>query len=865
MTAMESGAALTFFFSDIEGSTRAAAALGDRFAAALEGHRRAVRSALAAAGGIEVSTAGDSFFAVFSSAAAAVTAAAAIQREPDAPEDVVPLRARIGLHSGQALRIGDDYVGIDVHRAARIADAGHGGQILVSATTRDALLDRLPASLSLVDLGRHRLKDVGPERLWQLAGDGLPAGPFPNLRSLEAHPTNLPPETTPFLGRAREFEELRALVMAERLVTVTGPGGIGKTRLAVAVARSLVAELADGVFHLDLASTTDTASAVSALVEVLGLRIEPNEQPLDALLDRLRSRDLLVVLDTADRVEGLGALAAAVASACPRVHVMVTSRSPLHVRAERDYPLGPLAADAGIELYASRAMAVRLGFQLDDATRPEVARLVARLDGLPLAIELAAARARLLTPTALLDRLGRRLPALGESSRDAPDRQRTLQATIAWSCELLTPDEQAVFEQLGVLEGTFDLTAIEAIALVPGRADVPSIVEALADRSLLRPEEASDGEPRFRLLGPMREFALDALRSRSAESDALERHAVYWGDLVRETASKLDRDIGMEAVERIGNAEPNVRAALEWLLAHQPPVAVELIASLGRYWRLRGRTAEGLSWLARARDADGDVSWQARADVLFWMGALQDDAARPEEAMASMEAALELRRAHGDEFGIARAMNSLGAIARSLGDLERSERLLEESIERSQALGDRRGVAMSLSNLGIVATDRGRHDVAAAYLARAQAIDEELGGADVIVGSTNLATTLIRAGRIDEGLARLQGALPGIARLDDAELVEQALSALAVASLDRGVEATMAARLALAADALAAAQSGQLLAPDRGALDELIARASAPVTSEELAAIRSEVRAVDVDAGLALARNALEILARSAA
>jgi predicted ATPase/class 3 adenylate cyclase len=859
MAAMERGDGLTFFFSDIEGSTRAATALGEQFADALELHRRAVRTAFAAAGGTEVSTAGDSFFAVFPDATSALAAAVEVQRGSAWESSASVLRARIGLHTGHAVRVGDDYLGLDVHRAARIADAGHGGQILVSESTREAVVAALPASLSLVDLGRHRLKDIGPERLWQVAGDGLPAGPFPSPRSLEAHPTNLPAEATELIDREREQGELGELVMGERLVTVTGAGGIGKTRLAIAVARSLVDQLADGVFHLDLASTTAVDAVVSSLIEILALRIDAGQSPLAGLLDRLRNRDLLLVLDTADRVEGLASLAAAVAAACARVHLLVTSRSPLRIKAEREYPLAPLASGPAIDLYVARAAAIRPGFRPDRETRADVARLVERLDGLPLAIELAAARARLLTPAAVLDRLERRLPALGEADRDAPDRQRTVQATIAWSCELLAPPEQAVFRQLGVLEGSFDLGAIEGIVTVQEEVDVTSLVEALVDRSLLVAAAGTDGEPRFRMLAPMREFALDALRSDGSEATTRERHASYWADMLRAAASELDRDAAMEAVLRIGRDEPNIRAALEWFLTNRSEVGAELIACLGRYWRLRGREAEGLPWLGRALAVADGSGPATRADLLFWLGALEDDSGRPAEAAGHIEAALALRRELGDERGIARALNSLGVVARSLGDLERAETLLEESIERARASSDQRGIAMSLNNLGIVASDRGRHDVAVDLMSRALEIDTELGGAYIFIGAANLATMLIRAGRMDDGLERLREALPGIEDIDDSDLVIEALGSVAAVALARG-DATAAARLSLAAEALAAAERKPFHPMDRRALDDSIAGASARVAPAQLAAIRGEVLAVDVPAGLALLRNAVEML-----
>jgi predicted ATPase/class 3 adenylate cyclase len=845
-----------FLFTDVEGSTRAATALGSSFAGALDTHRRIVRAAINGYGGREVSTAGDSFFAVFPDPAAAVAAAIEIQRNTEATPASSRLRARIGLHAGQALRVGDDYVGIDVHRAARISDAGHGGQILISDETVRLLDGRLPAGVALVDLGRHRLKDVGPERLWKVIGDGVPTGPFPPPRSLEAHPSNLPAETNDFVDRTREREELGSLVRQVPLVSLTGPGGIGKTRLAIAVARSLIEHFGDGVFHVDVALAPDAGHVVPALIERIGLRVGPDEDPLPALLDRLRNRDVLIVLDTADRVAGLPDLVAAIASACPRVRVLVTSRSPLHLAAEREYPVGALPASAAVELYAVRAEAIRPGFSLDGRTRAAVQQVVERLDRIPLAVELAAARARLLSPAALLDRLERRLPALGEASRDAPDRQRTLQATIAWSCELLTPSERGVFEQLGVFEGSFDLEALEAILDVPAGEDIPTIVEALVDRSLVVVDlEAAEG-PRFRLLGPMREFAAEALASSGGEPAARERHAAYWAELTTRESANLDGDHGLEAIARIGRDEPNIHRALEWLMERELGTAAALIVGLSRYWRLRGRVTEGLAWLDRAAAVSSVLSPAVRASLLFWKGALEDDARRPEDAARSLNAALALRRELGDERGIARALNSLGVVTRSLGKLDEAERMLQESMERAAAIGDRRAVAMALSNQAIVAEDREDHHAAADYATRALDIDRELGGAYVIVGTANLAVTLVRAGRIDEGLARLREALPGIRELDDPDLVIEVLAALAEAALAGG-RPEDAARLGLAATALAAVERRPLHPSDRAKVETLVERAAASLSGETLASLRGQAATVDLQAGLALAAKEL--------
>jgi predicted ATPase/class 3 adenylate cyclase len=868
------GGALTFFFSDIEGSTQLAAALGERFAEVLGEHRAIVRTAFGAHRGTEVSTSGDSFFAVFASPVDALLAAAAVQRDLAPPlAGGTRVRVRIGLHTGHAVRVGDDYLGLDVHRAARIADAGHGGQVLVSESTRGGSVDPLPEGLVLRDLGRHRLKDIGPERLWQLAGPGLPAGPFPVPRSLEAHPTNLPADVSPFVDREADRQAVTALVRTAPVVTVLGAGGIGKTRLAIEVARSLVEAFPDGVFQLDLAAIQDADVAAASLAEVMGLPPIADQPPLVGLLDRLRNRELLLVLDTADRVADLPGLVANIAAACPRIRVLVTSRSPLHVAAEREYVLAPLEATAAIELFAARAAAVRPGFSLDSATRTTVARLVGRLDGIPLAIELAAARARLLAPAALLDRLERRLPAFGGGARDLPARQRTLRDTIAWSYELLGPAEQSLFAKLGVFAGSFDLAALEAVASLPEESDALALVEQLVDRSLVV-SEPSDDEPRFRLLAPIREFAAEMLEARDDVEAVRERHAQHWVAFVRERAPALVGSEDLAAVAALRSRETEIRAALDWLLAPLPEapageretvareraaLALDMSGLLGRYWWIRGRVHEGSGWLERALAVASDAGAHDRARALYWAGVMLDDIRQPGEARERLESALTLFEQLDDQTAAARVLNSLGVVARSLGDASGAEALLEASIEQKRRLGDQAGIAVSLSNLGVVAGDRGDHARAAELFADALAIDESLGAVgNVALARANLGETLVRAGRLEDGLAQIRRALPGIAELEDPDEVATLLVSLAHARLDNAgpVSAEDVARLILASEALRERERIPLRTMDRAEVDDLLRRTSDLLEPGSLDEIRVEVSAIDLPAAIALAGSA---------
>jgi predicted ATPase/class 3 adenylate cyclase len=909
---------LTFFFSDIEGSTRAATALGDRFASALEAHRRDVRRAFAEHRGVEVSTAGDSFFAVFDAPGDAIGAAVAIQRTlASAAGGANGLRARIGLHSGTAVRVGADYLGLDVHRAARVADAGHGGQILVSGATREALEDALPDGVSLVDLGRHRLKDVGPMRLWLAAGAGLPPGPFPPPRSLEAHPSNLPAGGPAIIGRDRERATLARLLAGGPVVSVTGPAGIGKSRLAIEVARAVVADFADGVFYVELATMPDAAAAAASLADVAGVRLGADDPALPALIERFRDSDVLIMFDTADRVVGLPSLVAAIAGACPRIRVLVTTRTRLRIAAERELSVAPLPVAAAAELFARRAAEVRPGFLMDPATRRVVERLVTHLDGIPLAIELAAARVRLFSPAALVDRLERRLPALGEAAADAPERQRTLQAAIAWSVELLTPVERSAFAQLGVFAGSFDLLAAEAV-IDAADSDALSTLEQLVDRSLVTAEapglphagedaptpisgdsdsadaggaaveragvgaveaaavdavEAAgvDSGPRFRLLGPIRDFALDTLRAAGAEAAARDRHARAVLMSVRREAQALDDDFDLGSIARLRQIEAETRAALDWCLADTrdrggAAVAFELAAGLGRYWHFRGQVREGIARYRKVLTLDANVAADIRARALAWAGVLYDEAGEPREASSCLAAALTIRQDSGDEVQAARVLNSLGVVARSMGDLVNGERLLRESLEKKRELGDRRGIATSLSNLGIVASDAGRLDEAVDLMRQAYEIDQESGGAIAIIGAANLGSALVRAGRLDEGLSTMRRALPGIGDLADPELVIEALETVAGVALASGGRGSSlpyaAARLLVAAERIRTSEHVRLTEVEQHRLDAARLQALATIGDPDaVRAIEAEARAIDPAAGVALARAVADELA----
>ena len=533
---------VTMLFSDIEGSTLLLARLGDRYAQTLDAYRSMLRAAWDAWGGREMGTEGDSFFVVFETATAALKAALQGQRDLSAhhwPDDAA-VRVRMGVHTGSPAVHNGGYVGMDVHRAARIAGSAHGGQIVVSEATAGLAVGSAPEGVRLIDKGAHRLKDLAlPERLFQVAGPGLHES-FPPLKTLGAV-SSLPIPATPLVGREGELAELAELLSdkATRLVTLTGPGGSGKTRLAIGVAQALVERFADGVFFVDLATATTGEAMWNGIAETLGVAAEQRTPP--GLFAQLAHRSALLVLDNLEQLPAADDVVAELLVEAPGIAVVATSRSPLHLHGEREHPVPPLQVpteqsveeirrSGAVDLFVHHVASVRRGFSLTADNAPDVAEICRRLDGLPLALELAAARCKLLSPRALLGRLDAALELRAPGTVGRPARQHTLRDTIAWSYQLLPVHQQAFFRRLAVFSGGADLDAIVAVTddLLPVGGDPLDLIADLLDASLLTVVDTADGEPRIRLLETIRAFAREELET-SAEAEAVhERHAAHY-------------------------------------------------------------------------------------------------------------------------------------------------------------------------------------------------------------------------------------------------------------------------------------------------------------------------------------------------
>jgi predicted ATPase/class 3 adenylate cyclase len=683
---------LTFFFSDIEGSTRLVQRLGSRFKDLLERHEALVRDALGASGGVEVRTVGDAFFVVFPTADAAVIAAVAAQRAlavEQWPKDAT-LRVRVGLHTGLAVRGGDDYVGLDVHLAARIAGAAHGGQIVISDQTK-TLLREPGAGVSVRDLGEHRLKDVGSLRLWQVVAPGLP-GDFPALASLEI-PSNLPADTTTFVGREREVDEIRALVRAQRLVTLVGPGGTGKTRLSLRVARELVPEFPQGVFLVPLEPIHDPALVASAIAKALAISEEPTRTVTDVLRDRLRDGTTLLVLDNFEQVTPAAPLVGDLLRAAPRLHCLANSREVLHVSGEQEYSVPALSEEDALTLFADRAALAKPGFMITVENRATIGAIAARLDRLPLAIELAAARMKVFSPKALWARLDRSLSVLTSGGRDVSERQRTLRGAIAWSYDLLSGPERAIFRRLAVFAGGCRIEAAETVCDPQGAVEI-SIVDALAqlvDQSLLRAAEDPDAETRFAMLTTIRDYGLERLGEAGEAEDARRRHAEWVLAFAERAKPELSGGEDAPYLERLALEHDNIRAALAWALeTGDAGVGLRLAEAVWRFWQQQGHLLEGRTLVERllALPAASEPTIERAkglttlAGLAYWQGDFGPLADAYGEAV-------EIYRRLGDRAELAEAIYNQSFVASIAGDLDRARALLEESRTTYEALGDR--------------------------------------------------------------------------------------------------------------------------------------------------------------------------------
>jgi predicted ATPase/class 3 adenylate cyclase len=763
---------VTFVFTDIEGSTLLLRQLGDRYADVLRDHGQIIRSALEREGGAEIGTEGDSFFAVFPSPAAAVRAVIEAQRALAAQSwpQGAEVRVRMGLHTGEGTRAGDGYIGIDVHRAARIGDAAHGGQVLLSGPTEALIRHNLPEGIHLVDLGEHRLKDLpNSERVFQLTIHGLPEE-FPPPRSLDARPNNLPAQMSTFIGREDLIREVGEALEATRLLTLTGPGGTGKTRLALEVAHRQLPSFRDGVWFVDLSAVTDPSVVPAEIAAALGATWEPGTSTLEQLDHHVRDRKLLLVLDNFEQVLDAALAVEHLLSRSTGLKVMLTSRSVLSVYGEREYPVPPLrlpeAAHApglealtqseAVSLFLDRARAVRPDFELTADNASAVAEICSKLDGLPLAIELAAGRVNVLSPQAILARLDERLSLLTSGPRSLPERQRTLRGAIDWSYRLLSDPQRRLFAQLSTFSGGASLEAIEAVGETSQEGWLLDLLGTLVDDSLIRRTETVEGEIRFQMLETIREFATERLEEEPDAADVRTRHGRYFLALATLVEPHLLGPDQKEWLDRCDREHDNIRAALQWSIhAGEVRAGQAAAGALWRFWHQRGHLAEGRRKLEQLLQAPGGQDRTAeRFKALTGAGGLaywQNDYPATERFY---EEALEVARELDDPRSIAEGLFNLSFLDRIRGDTEEGVTKLRTVLDMARAIGDRQLTAVCLELLGSHQVREGRAEDGFPLVEEALAIYRELGNvfamADAISG---LGSYYLLVGDLDAAFA----------------------------------------------------------------------------------------------------------------
>jgi predicted ATPase/class 3 adenylate cyclase len=788
---------VTLLFTDIEGSTALLRQLGtERYGHALDLHRTILRAAFQRHDGYEVDSEGDAFFVAFSRAVDAVAAAREGQAELAATEwpESQTIKVRMGIHTGEPAALPPKYVGLDVHKAARIMAAGHGGQVLLSRTARDLIGDEV----HLRDLGEHRLKDLsGPERLWQLGESD-----FPPLKSL--HQTNLPVQPFPLVGRERELAELAALFRdGARLVTLTGVGGAGKTRLAMQAAGEMADQFPDGVWFVPLASVADAGLVEGTVAQVL--------QVQDRLVDALRSKRLLIVLDNFEHLLDAGPAFAEVVAAAPDVRLLVTSRERLALSAEREYEVPPLRVADAVELFVMYARRADHSFEPDDA----VTRIAQRLDGLPLALELAAARVKVLTTAQINARLGTSLDLLAGGARDVPERQRTLRATIGWSYDLLSPPERASFCRFGVFAGSFELDAAEAIA-----GAGLDVISSLVDKSLVR--RTSDG--RFFVLETIRQFAAEELAAEGGRDATRAEHARYYVGLARLSAIAPWAPFSEDWSSRFLLEEAQLRAALTTLRERGDQQALQEAAEALWYtWFRFGRLAEGRAWLEQALEPPPDDHHRHGVLLSGLSGIVwrQGDA---EVALETAEAATAVFRRLDEPGWLVHTLRDISNAYVDLGDLDAGERALVESEECAVRVEDYVAVAMSRGNRAEIMLARSDFEGALRVARDAVELAEAHAGRDSahaasIHHTCGLAQFCL--GRIDEAAQSFRTALAAIGSRPDAEQVLFAVEGLAACAARIG-ELARAARLLGALGRLSADTGMRLYALPQSLHDEAV-------------------------------------------
>lgn len=813
---------VTLLFTDIEGSTRLWEDHPAAMRTALEQHDALLNEAIENHRGYVFYTGGDAFGASFAAPSDALAAAIKIQQDlarASWPDGTGELLVRMALHTGEPEARQGDYFGPSVNRAARLLSAGHGGQVLVSLATEQLVRDRLADGTGLTELGQYRLKDLfRPETIFQVTGPDL-RSEFPALLTLESHRTNLPSQATPFIGRRRELAAVADILRRPdvRLATLTGPGGIGKTRLSLQAAADLLDEFEDGVFFVELAPVTDSGLVISAISDALGVH-EGDEDLLDTLIRSLRDRRMLLVIDNFEHVIDAAPLVGELSAGAPNLKIMTSSREPLRVYGEHEYPVPPLGLPAraqqqtaaeisqheAVVLFVQRVKAVQPGFEIREDNASTIAEICTRLEGLPLAIELAAPRMRLFEPETLLARLSDSLKTLAGGARNLPRRQQTIRNTIEWSYDLLGGDEQALFARLGVFRGGRSIEAVETVC-GPGLAiEVLDGLESLLNKSLLQREKGPDGESRFVMLEIIHAYAGERLAD-SHEADELhKRHAEYFAALAEKADTQLTGHQQGIWLNRLSVDYENLRKAMNWSLGGgDMQTGLRLVGALGEYWRYKSHLQEGQRWLRLALDFVDEAPESVQGQLLAWAGFVAFGLNDPGESRRLYEKALAIERKLENQSKVARILISMGVTSGELSDT--SIETSKEGLALAREIGDKSETARGLNVIGEIHRMQGDYVAAKQVYEEALAITREIGHRlrEAMI-LANLALVAFNLDDFAQAKARLLESYRLALEIDDDSIIAEGLSFAggvlgALGQPERGVRLLAAGRTQQAA------------------------------------------------------------------
>jgi predicted ATPase/class 3 adenylate cyclase len=869
---------VTFLFTDIEGSTALLQRLGDRhYADVLAQHQRLLRDAFAQGNGQEIDTQGDAFLVAFSRARDALGTAVAAQQallKHIWPDGEAPL-VRMGLHTGEPVSETGGYIGLDVHRAARICAAGHGGQILLSQAVGVLAAPNLPLGVSLRDLGPHRLKDLRePEHLFQVVHPDLPAD-FPRLKSLDVLPNNLPVQVTSFIGREWEKAEVRRLLSVSRFLTLTGSGGEGKTRLALQVAAEVLEEFPDGAWLVELAALSDPSLVPKSVASALGVPEQPGRVLTDTLADFLRGKSVLVILDNCEHlVEACAHLTDALLRACLNLRILATSREALGVTGETTWrvpslshpdpqnlpPLDRFVQYEAVRLFIDRAVAREPQFAVTRSNAPAVAQVCHRLDGIPLAIELAAARVKVLTVEQIAARLHDRFLVLTGGSRTALPRHQTLRAAMDWSYDLLSDRERTMLRRLSVFSGGWTLEASEAVCSGGVEAaDIVDMLMQLVDKSLVVAETLGT-EARYRMLETVREYGRDRLQEAEEADDAKRRHRDWYLALAEQAAPELWGPQQAQWLERLETEHDNLRAALGWSNVEKDgaEAGLRLTGALHIFWIRRGHWSEGRAWLNSALTRDAEVPPSVLPSALH--GATNLAWRQGDFALARTlgEKGLALCRELADMKTGAWFLFRLGQVAMRQGEYKRATALFEKSLNFSNELGQKSLSPIVLAELGHTARRQRHYDRAAELYAKSLVLLRERGDKwHIALLYRSLGNLAVDQGDYGQAAAFFAKSLDLCAELGDRWISEQCLEGWArMASATGHYEQT--ARLFGAAEALRETLGFRFSTAERTDHDQCAVSTRTAIGDAAFAAAWAEGRAMTLEQAIEYAIAEIE-------